>query len=76
MWSSRGRLTPLAAARGSVHLAGKQSVPLFSQGDSVNRLAAVTILDDRLDIQLNDMALGVLSTAMLKGRSTAILRVG
>lgn len=75
----RGRLMPLAAAGGSIRREGKQPVLVFSQGDSVIGLAVDTILDiveDRLDIQLNDTAPGILGTAVLKGRSTEIMDVG
>ncbi len=75
----RGRLMPLAAAGGSIRQEGKQPVLVFSQGDSVIGLAVDTILDiveDRLDIQLNDTAPGILGTAVLKGRSTEVMDVG
>ena len=75
----RGRLMPLAAAGGSIRREGKQPILVFSQGDSVIGLAVDTILDiveDRLDIELNDTAPGILGTAVLKGRSTEIMDVG
>jgi len=75
----RGRLMPLAAAGGSIRREGKQPVLVFSQGDSVIGLAVDTILDiveDRLDIQINDTAPGILGTAVLKGRSTEVADVG
>ncbi|MFT3724133.1 MAG: chemotaxis protein CheW [Hyphomonadaceae bacterium] len=74
----RGRLMPLAAAGGCIRRSGKQPVLVFSQGDAVIGLAVDTILDiveDRLDIQLNDSAPGVLGTAVLKGCSTEIIDV-
>jgi two-component system chemotaxis sensor kinase CheA len=74
----RGRLMPLAAAGGAIRRSGKQPVLVFSQGDAVIGLAVDRILDiveDHLDIQLADAALGVLGTAVLKGCSTEIIDV-
>jgi two-component system chemotaxis sensor kinase CheA len=77
----RGRLMPLVHAAGvqALKREGRQSVLVFSQGDSVIGLAVDAILDiveDTLDIELGDTMPGVLGTAVLKGRSTEVIDVG
>jgi two-component system chemotaxis sensor kinase CheA len=77
----RGRLMPLVHAAGQHALKreGRQSVLVFSQGDSVIGLAVDAILDiveDTLDIELADTMPGVLGTAVLKGRSTEVIDIG
>lgn len=76
----RGRLMPLVHAAGTHALRseGRQSILVFSQGESVIGLAVDAILDiveDNLTIQLSDMSQGVLGTAVLKGKSTEIIDI-
>jgi two-component system chemotaxis sensor kinase CheA len=77
----RGRLMPIVHAAGvhALKREGRQSVLVFSQGDSVIGLAVDAILDiveDTLDIELADATPGVLGAAVLKGRSTDVIDVG
>jgi two-component system chemotaxis sensor kinase CheA len=77
----RGRLMPIVHAAGlqALKTQGRQSVLVFSQGDSVIGLAVDAILDiveDTLNIELANIMPGVLGTAVLKGRSSEVIDVG